>query len=121
LTTLNLIRETGFFENLRSKGETLLAGFTLAAQNAGVPFSTDIEGGMFGLFFSATPPTSYAQVMASRVDLFPAFFHAMLDEGVYLAPSAFEAGFISAAHTDQDIERAIAAAERAFAKVAPSV
>lgn len=121
LTTLNLIRETGFFENLRSKGEALLAGFTRAAQNAGVPFSTDIEGGMFGLFFSETPPTSYAQVMASRADLFPAFFHAMLDEGIYLAPSAFEAGFISAAHTDQDIERAIAAAERAFAKVAPSV
>ena len=118
LTTLNLIRENGFFENLRSKGETLLKGFSAAAQKAGVPFSTEIEGGMFGIFFSELAPKSYADVMASRVDLFPAFFHAMLDEGVYLAPSAFEAGFISAAHTDADIAHTIACAERAFAKIA---
>lgn len=76
---------------------------------------------MFGMFFSDVVPKSFADVMASRVDLFPAFFHAMLDEGVYLAPSAFEAGFISAAHTDADIAATIAAAQIAFAKIADKV
>lgn len=118
LSTLNIVRQAGFYENLRAKGETLLQGLSAAAQSAGVPFSTEIEGGMFGIFFSNEVPKSYADVMASRTDLFPAFFHAMLDEGVYLAPSAFEAGFISAAHTDADIAQTIACARRAFAKIA---
>ena len=72
---------------------------------------------MFGLFFADTPPKSFADMIASRTDLFPAFFHAMLDEGVYLAPSAFEAGFVSSAHTEQDIMQTIVAAEKAFAKL----
>lgn len=118
LSTLKLIQTPGFFENLQSKATTLLNGFTKAAQAAGIPFSTELEGGMFGLFFSPHIPKSYAEVMASRVDLFPAFFHAMLDEGIYLAPSAFEAGFISAAHTEDDITRTIIAAKRAFLKIA---
>ncbi|MGL4766902.1 MAG: glutamate-1-semialdehyde 2,1-aminomutase [Formosimonas sp.] len=121
LSTLKLIQETGFFEDLRRKGEALLAGFSAAAQAAGVPFSTEIEGGMFGLFFSETAPKSYADVMNSRVDLFPAFFHAMLDEGVYLAPSAFEAGFVSAAHSDEDIAQTIVCAQRAFATISSRV
>lgn len=118
LSTLKLIQTPGFFESLQNKGTTLLNGFTKAAQTAGIPFSTELEGGMFGLFFSPHIPKSYTEVMASRVDLFPAFFHAMLDEGIYLAPSAFEAGFISAAHTEDDVTRTIIAAERAFLKIA---
>ncbi|TDR32007.1 glutamate-1-semialdehyde 2,1-aminomutase [Hydromonas duriensis] len=117
LATLNIVRQDGFFDNLRQKTTALLAGFSAAAHDAGVPFSTEMEGGMFGLFFSNQAPQSYAEVMASRVDLFPAFFHAMLDEGVYLAPSAFEAGFMSAAHTDEDIASTIAAARKAFAAI----
>ena len=73
------------------------------------------------MFFSESAPKSFAEVMASRVDLFPAFFHAMLDEGVYLAPSAFEAGFMSAAHTDDDIAATIEAAKKAFATIANKV
>ncbi len=121
LATLSIVREAGFYENLRAKASVLLAGLTDAARAAGVPFSTELEGGMFGMFFSDVVPKSFADVMASRVDLFPAFFHAMLDEGVYLAPSAFEAGFISAAHTDADIAATIAAAQIAFAKIADKV
>lgn len=121
MATLNIVRQDGFYENLRAKTATMLAGFTAAAQAAGVPFSTEMEGGMFGLFFSESAPKSFAEVMASRVDLFPAFFHAMLDEGAYLAPSAFEAGFMSAAHTDDDIAATIEAAKKAFAKIADKV
>ena len=76
---------------------------------------------MLGLFFSESAPKSFAQAMAFLVDLFPAFFHAMLDEGVYLSPSAFEAGFMSAAHTDDDIAATIEAAKKAFAKIADKV
>ena len=74
---------------------------------------------MFGVYFRATPPTSYAEVMACDKDMFNRFFHMMLLEGVYLAPSAFEAGFVSAAHTQADIDATIAAATRVFAKLAP--
>ncbi len=80
--------------------------------------STDSVGGMFGLYFTAEVPRSYAEVMQSDRELFNRFFHAMLAEGVYLAPSAFEAGFVSAAHTEADIDATVAAARRAFAKLA---
>jgi glutamate-1-semialdehyde 2,1-aminomutase len=73
---------------------------------------------MFGVYFRATPPTSYAEVMESDKDAFNRFFHLMLLEGVYLAPSAFEAGFVSAAHSDADIDATIAAAARCFEKLA---
>jgi glutamate-1-semialdehyde 2,1-aminomutase len=85
------------------------------ARKHGIPFSAQSIGSMFGLYFSKTAPTSYAEVMASDKAAFNRFFHAMLQEGVYLAPSAFEAGFVSAAHTDADIAATIAAADRVFA------
>lgn len=121
LATLNIVRQEGFFDRLQHTATMLLDGLTQAARKTGVPFSTDVQGGMFGLFFSEQKPNSFAEVMASRVDLFPAFFHAMLNEGVYLAPSAFEAGFVSAAHTEADIQATITAAEKAFTAIAPQV
>jgi len=89
-------------------------GFFGAGDNAGV----DSVGGMFGIYFRATPPTSYAEVMTSDKEAFNRFFHLMLLEGIYLAPSAFEAGFVSAAHTDADIDATVAAAARCFEKLA---
>jgi hypothetical protein len=89
-----------------------------------VKFSAQSVGGMFGVYFAATPPTSYAEVMASDKDAFNRFFHAMLDAGVYLAPSAFEAGFVSAAHTEADIaatSRKIVASPRKMKKPPESV
>jgi glutamate-1-semialdehyde 2,1-aminomutase len=88
---------------------------TAAAKKYGVPFCAQSVGGMFGLYFSNVLPTSYAEVMKSDKDAFNRFFHAMLNEGFYLAPSAFEAGFVSAAHTDADIAATIAAADKIFA------
>ena len=117
MTTLEIISEPLFYEKLYERTRQLMNGLEYAAKVAGVPFSTDCQGGMFGLFFAETPPKSFADMMASRTDLFPAFFHAMLDEGVYLAPSAFEAGFVSAAHTEEDMMQTIVAAEKAFAKL----
>ena len=93
-------------------------GLNAAARAAGVPFTTNHVCGMFGLFFSERPVRSFADVMACDVERFKRFFHAMLAEGIYLAPSAFEAGFISAAHSTADIDATIAAAARAFAALA---
>jgi glutamate-1-semialdehyde 2,1-aminomutase len=90
-------------------------GISASAKKHGIPFSAQSIGSMFGLYFSANVPTSYAEVMASDKVAFNRFFHAMLAEGVYLAPSAFEAGFVSAAHTDADIAATIAAADKIFA------
>ena len=84
------------------------------AQRAGVAFSAASLGGMFGIFFRATPPTSFAEVMACDKEAFNRFFHAMLRRGVYLAPSAFEAGFVSAAHGPAEIEATLAAARESF-------
>ncbi len=117
MTTLEIISEPLFYEKLYERTRQLMNGLEYAAKVAGVPFSTDCQGGMFGLFFAETPPKSFADMMASRTDLFPTFFHAMLDEGVYLAPSAFEAGFVSAAHTEDDMIKTVVAAEKAFAKL----
>ena len=78
-------------------------------------FCADSVGGMFGLYFAAKPPTSFAEVMKMDKEAFNRFFHAMLDQGIYLAPSAFEAGFVSAAHTDADIAATLEAARKAFA------
>jgi glutamate-1-semialdehyde 2,1-aminomutase len=96
----------------------LAKGLTAAAQEAGVVFCADSVGGMFGLYFSATPPNNYAEMMAGDRERFNAFFHAMLDEGVYFAPAAFEAGFVSAQHSDEVIDETIAAAARVFKKLA---
>jgi glutamate-1-semialdehyde 2,1-aminomutase len=116
--TLNLVQAPGFFERLAARTASLTEGLSRSAQAAGVRFSAQSIGGMFGIYFAARPPQSYAEVMACDRDAFGRFFHAMLDEGVYLAPSAFEAGFVSAAHTAADIDQTVSAARRVFARMA---
>jgi glutamate-1-semialdehyde 2,1-aminomutase len=116
LTTLDLIDEAGFYDRLSARTEALTDGLDEAADAAGVPLATTRLGGMFGFFFTDQAPVrSYEQVMACDGDRFKRFFHGMLDAGVYLAPSAFEAGFVSAAHTDDDIAETIAAAREVMA------
>jgi glutamate-1-semialdehyde 2,1-aminomutase len=117
LATLTAIAAPGFFEQLGARTRMLTEGLTAAAQSAGVAFSAQAVGGMFGLYFRATPPQSYAEVMTCDAPAFNRFFHAMLDEGIYLAPSAFEAGFVSAAHDEAEINATIAAAQRCFDKL----
>ncbi|MDO9227383.1 MAG: glutamate-1-semialdehyde 2,1-aminomutase [Pseudomonadota bacterium] len=117
LKTLEKISAPGFFEALTSQTRRLVDGINSAARDAGINACADSVGGMFGIYFRATPPTSYAEVMDSDKDGFNRFFHLMLLEGVYLAPSAFEAGFVSAAHTDADIDATVAAAGRCFEKL----
>lgn len=119
LATLGLIDTPEFHGALARSTSALTKGLEDEAKRAGVPFTTNTVTGMFGLFFTeAGPVTHYAQVGACDVGLFRKFFHAMLDEGVYLAPSAFEAGFISAAHGPAEIEFTLKAARVAFEKVA---
>lgn len=116
LATLKVIQRPGFFEALAANTRTLLDGLLGAAAAVSVPMVGDSEGGMFGFFFTRSPgdalPQNYGQVMATDKDRFNRFFHAMLDSGVYLAPALYEAGFVSAAHTAQDIDFTIAAARR---------
>ena len=118
LATLKQLEAPGFYVALADKTRALTEGLTAAAQRQKVPFSAQAIGGMFGLYFSATPPGTYAEVMAMDTAAFNQFYHAMLDQGIYLAPSAFEAGFVSAAHTPADIAATISAAEKAFASLA---
>lgn len=118
MTTLKLVQAPGFYEALAAQTTKLVQGLTQAAQEAGVVFCADSIGGMFGLYFSAEVPTSYAAMMAGDRSKFNAFFHAMLDQGVYFAPAAFEAGFVSAQHDDAVIDATIAAARKAFAGIA---
>ncbi|WP_440029513.1 glutamate-1-semialdehyde 2,1-aminomutase [Chromobacterium amazonense] len=117
LATLKLIQQPGFYETLGSRTARLAQGLADEAKKAGVTLSTDSVGGMFGFYFSAQAPKSYAEATGCDIERFKRFFHAMLDEGVYFAPSAYEAGFVSIAHTDAMIEQTIAAAGRAFARV----
>ncbi|HQW37330.1 MAG TPA: glutamate-1-semialdehyde 2,1-aminomutase [Usitatibacteraceae bacterium] len=114
LATLRRVLAPGFFEALSATTESLATGLVREAQRAGVAFSAASLGGMFGLFFRATPPTGFAEVMACDKEAFNRFFHAMLRRGVYLAPSAFEAGFVSAAHGPAEIEATLAAARESF-------
>ena len=114
LATLRLVQAPGFYEKLAANTRQLTEGLVAAAKKHGVVFSAQAVGGMFGLYFRVTPPTSYAEVMECDKEAFNHFFHAMLDEGIYLAPSAFEAGFVSAAHGDKEISDTLAAAERVF-------
>jgi glutamate-1-semialdehyde 2,1-aminomutase len=114
LATLKQLQAPGFYAALAEKTLMLTEGLAAAAQRQGVRFSAQAIGGMFGLYFAATPPATYAEVMAMDAAAFNHFFHAMLDAGIYLAPSAFEAGFVSAAHTPSDIAATIAAAEKIF-------
>ncbi|MBC3869922.1 glutamate-1-semialdehyde 2,1-aminomutase [Undibacterium oligocarboniphilum] len=115
LTTLKIIQREGFYSTLTAQTRELAERLTAAGQAAGHQFCADAVGGMFGLYFSAQIPDSYASVMASDKEKFNRFFHLMLDAGVYLAPSAFEAGFVSIQHNTQIIDATIEAAKRAFA------
>lgn len=115
MATLKLVQAPGFYENLSKLATQLTTGLTAAAKKHGIPFCAQSVGGMFGLYFSDAIPTSYAEVMSCDKDAFNRFFHAMLEAGVYLAPSAFEAGFVSSAHTEADIDATISAAEAIFA------
>ncbi|HEY1042616.1 MAG TPA: glutamate-1-semialdehyde 2,1-aminomutase [Telluria sp.] len=118
MTTLRLIQQDGFYEKLTAQTDKLAKGLAAAAKEAGIAFSTDAVGGMFGMYFSEEVPQDYAAMMAGDRERFNRFFHGMLDEGVYFAPAAFEAGFVSAQHGDEQIEETIAAARRVFAKLA---
>ena len=115
LTTLKLVQVPGFYERLAQRAKQLTEGLTAAAKKHGIAFCAQSVGGMFGLYFRSSPPTSYAEVMQCDKEAFNKFFHAMLDAGHYLAPSAFEAGFVSAAHAEVDIAATVAAADKIFA------
>ncbi|MEZ0317347.1 MAG: aminotransferase class III-fold pyridoxal phosphate-dependent enzyme, partial [Methylophilaceae bacterium] len=115
MATLELIQADGFHDRLTASTEQLVQGLSAAAKEAGIVFSAQAVGGMFGVYFSDKAPTSFAEVMQSDKEAFNRFFHGMLDEGVYLAPSAFEAGFVSAAHSADEIEATIKAAKKVFA------
>ncbi|WP_250528796.1 glutamate-1-semialdehyde 2,1-aminomutase [Caballeronia sp. ATUFL_F1_KS4A] len=118
LKTLQLIQRPGFYDDLAKQTRKLVDGLTGAARDAKVPFSADSIGGMFGLYFMDSVPGSFAQIQQGDTRRFNAFFHAMLDAGVYFAPSAFEAGFVSSAHDDAIIDATIDAARGAFASLA---
>ena len=115
LATLREITRPGFYEALGARTQALVAGLKAAADAAGVPFCVDSQGGMFGFFFTPELPLNYATVMATDQARFNRFFHLMLDQGVYLAPALYEAGFVSAAHTQADIDATLVAAKVAFA------
>jgi len=116
LTCMKIIGREGFYDQPFRHTTMLVEGMQKAADEAGVPFTTNHAGTMFGGFFTEDAKvTNYQQVINSNIQAFNAFFHAMLDAGVYLAPASFEAGFMSSAHTDEDIEATIAAAAKAFA------
>ncbi|MBT5950787.1 MAG: glutamate-1-semialdehyde 2,1-aminomutase [Betaproteobacteria bacterium] len=114
LATLDLISEDGFFESLTNKTRELVEGIEERAKRAGVPFCASHVGGMFGMYFTDRVPETYEDVMGCNRERFNRFFHAMLDQGIYLAPSAFEAGFVSSAHSEQDIRTTLDAAGEAF-------
>jgi glutamate-1-semialdehyde 2,1-aminomutase len=118
LATLKLIQRPGFYDALAAQTSKLMDGLVAAARPSGVPFCADAVGGMFGIYFAPTVPQTYAQIMAMDKNRFNAFFHAMLGRGVYLAPSAFEAGFVSAAHDDAVIAQTVEAARASFAAIA---
>jgi len=114
LATLHELQKPGFYEALGARTQSLVAGLTQAATQAGVPFCGDSQGGMFGFFLFDELPQNYAKVMTTDNASFNKFFHAMLSSGVYYAPALYEAGFVSAAHTAADIEETVAAAARFF-------
>ena len=114
LATLREISKPGFYENLARTTRSLTDGLKAAAAAEGVAFSADCEGGMFGFFLLDTLPQNYVQVMKSDSARFNQLFHGLLDRGVYIAPALYEAGFVSAAHTDEDIAATVAAAREVF-------
>ena len=114
LATLREIQKPGFFEALSGKTQALVKGLKAAADAAGVPFSVDSQGGMFGFFMMNELPQNYATVMTTDGSRFNRLFHGLLDRGVYIAPALYEAGFVSAAHTDEDIAHTVQAAADVF-------
>ncbi|HAT6346639.1 TPA: glutamate-1-semialdehyde 2,1-aminomutase [Aeromonas hydrophila] len=119
LTMLDLLLEPGLYEQLSAKTARVAEGLKAAAAKHGIPLAITYVGGMFGFFFTDEPEiTRYEQVTRCDMERFKRFYHLMLEEGVYLAPSAYEAGFLSLAHGDKEIEHTLAAAERSFAKLA---
>jgi len=118
LAMLNIISKPGFFEKLTARTQQLTDGLVSKAKHAKIPLTTNTVGGMFGIFFSAEAQvTDYAQATQCNVERFKKFYHGMLERGVYLAPSAFEAGFVSSAHGDAEIAATLTAAEQVFAKL----
>ena len=114
LATLRKLQVPGFYERLAASTRALCEGLVSVARRRGVAFSAQSVGGMFGFYFRSTPPETYSEVMQCDTDAFKRFFHAMLERGIYLAPSAYEAGFVSSAHSDADIAATVSAAEAAF-------
>ena len=114
LQTLREVQKPGFYEALGERTRSLVAGLSAAAQNAGVPFCGDSEGGMFGFFLLGQLPQNYGTVMTTDGARFNALFHGLLDRGVYIAPALYEAGFVSAAHSAEDIEVTLQAASDIF-------
>ena len=114
LATLQQIAKPGFFDSLGAKTRHLVEGLKSAAAAEGVPFSADCEGGMFGFFLLPQLPQNYSQVMKSDSARFNVLFHGLLDRGIYIAPALYEAGFVSSAHTDEDIAQTVAAAGEIF-------
>ncbi len=118
LTTLKLLSERGFHDQLHRKTKMLVDGLLDAAHKNSIPLTANYVTGMFGLFFTEEEKvTSFSQVTACNSDHFNKFFHSLLDQGVYLAPSSYEAGFISSAHTEEDIEQTVELASKALAKL----
>lgn len=114
LKTLELISRPGFHADLHLKTGHLMQGLKSEAKAAGIPFSVDWQGGLFGFYFLPELPSTYAEVMKTDGKVFNKFYHGMLDRGHYFAPALYEAGFVSAAHTDEDIDRTIEAAREVF-------
>lgn len=114
LATLKQVQKVGFYEDLAEKTKRLTDGLVATANKHGIDFSAQAVGGMFGLYFRKTIPVSFAEVMESDKEAFNRYFHAMLNEGFYFAPSAFEAGFVSYAHSVADIDKTLVAAEKIF-------
>ena len=115
LATLKLVQTPGFYEKLGISTKALTDGLAAAAKKHGVVFSAQAIGGMFGIYFRDSAPQSFTEVMQCDKEAFNRFFHAMLERGVHFAPSAFEAGFVSAAHEDKDIAATVSAADAVFA------
>lgn len=118
LASLKILGEPGFYERLEARTNRLVTGLQAAADHVGLRFSADGVGGMFGVYFADAVPASFAEVMACDKEAFNRFFHAMLDAGHYFAPSAFEAGFVSIAHSDEDIDATLGQAARVFEQMA---
>jgi glutamate-1-semialdehyde 2,1-aminomutase len=118
LATLQEIARPGFYEALAQKTRTLVDGLKSAAAEAGVPFAADCEGGMFGFFLLPQLPHNYSEVMRSDAPSFGRLFHGLLDRGVYIAPALYEAGFVSSAHSGEDIAQTVQAAREVFSALA---